>query len=49
MKLTSQFLTKLNREQVTVELKNGTVVYGTVAGVDAATMNCHLLKAKMTV
>ena len=43
-----KFLQKLNREQVTIELKNGTVVQGTVVGVDA-TMNCHLKKAKMTV
>lgn len=43
-----KFLQKLNREQVTIELKNGTVIQGTVVGVDA-TMNCHLKKAKMTV
>ena len=43
-----KFLQKLNREQVTIELKNGTVVQGTIVGVDA-TMNCHLKKAKMTV
>ena len=43
-----KFLQKLNREQVTIELKNGTVVQGTVVGVDA-TMNCHLKKAKVTV
>ena len=42
-----KFLQKLNREQVTIELKNGTVVQGTVVGVDA-TMNCHLKKAKVT-
>lgn len=41
-------LQKLNREQVTIELKNGTVIQGTVVGVDA-TMNCHLKKAKVTV
>ena len=43
-----KFLQKLNREQVTIELKNGTVISGTVVGVDA-TMNAHLKKAKMTV
>jgi len=43
-----KFLQKLNREQVTIELKNGTVIQGTVVGVDA-TMNCHLKKVKMTV
>ena len=43
-----KFLQKLSREQVTIELKNGTVVQGTVVGVDA-TMNCHLKKAKVTV
>ena len=43
-----KFLQKLNREQVTIELKNGTVIQGTCAGVDA-TMNCHLKKAKVTV
>ncbi len=42
-----KFLQKLNREQVTIELKNGTVISGTVVGVDA-TMNAHLKKAKMT-
>jgi small nuclear ribonucleoprotein D1 len=43
-----KFLQKLNREQVTIELKNGTVIQGTVVGVDAS-MNCHLKKAKVTV
>uniref|UniRef100_A0A6V2PCZ9 Small nuclear ribonucleoprotein Sm D1 n=1 Tax=Ditylum brightwellii TaxID=49249 RepID=A0A6V2PCZ9_9STRA len=43
-----KFLQKLTREQVTLELKNGTVIRGTVAGVDA-TMNAHLRKAKVTV
>lgn len=42
-----KFLQKLNREQVTIELKNGTVIQGTVVGVDA-TMNCHLKKVKVT-
>jgi small nuclear ribonucleoprotein (snRNP)-like protein len=43
-----KFLQKLNREQVTIELKNGTVVQGTIVGVDA-TMNCHLKKVVVTV
>lgn len=43
-----KFLQKLNRENVTIELKNGTVVSGTVVGVDA-TMNAHLKKVKATV
>jgi small nuclear ribonucleoprotein D1 len=43
-----KFLQKLTREQVTIELKNGSVVQGTVVGVDT-TMNCHLRKAKITV
>jgi len=42
-----KFLQKLNRETVTIELKNGTVVSGTVVGVDA-TMNAHLRKVKVT-
>lgn len=43
-----RFLMKLHNETVTVELKNGTVVHGTVVGVDMA-MNCHLKTVKMTV
>jgi len=43
-----KFLQKLNREVVTIELKNGTVISGTVVGVDA-TMNAHLKKVKITV
>jgi len=43
-----KFLQKLNREIVTIELKNGTAVSGTVVGVDA-TMNVHLKKVKMTI
>ena len=39
---------KLKKETVTVELKNGTVVNGSVASVDPS-MNCHLTRVKMTV
>jgi len=42
-----KFLQKLNREAVTIELKNSTVIHGTIIGVDAS-MNCHLKKAKVT-
>ena len=36
-----------NGDAVTIKLKNGTVISGTVVGVDA-TMNAHLKKAKLT-
>jgi small nuclear ribonucleoprotein D1 len=40
-------LQKLRNESVTIELKNGTVVYGTVTTVDAK-MNTHMKRVKLT-
>lgn len=43
-----RFLMKLSNEVVQIELKNGTVIQGTVTGVDIA-MNTHLKSVKLTV
>ena len=42
-----RFLMKLSNETVTVELKNGSIVQGTVEGVDMQ-MNSHLKNVKVT-
>ena len=43
-----RFLMKLRNETVTIELKNGTIIIGTIVTVDAK-MNTHLSNVKMTV
>ncbi|TYJ53124.1 hypothetical protein B9479_006246 [Cryptococcus floricola] len=42
-----RFLMKLNNETVTMELKNGTVIHGTITSVDPQ-MNTHLKSIKLT-
>lgn len=43
-----RFLMRLANETLVLELKNGTVVHGTIVGVDVA-MNTHMKNVKVTV
>jgi small nuclear ribonucleoprotein D1 len=43
-----RFLMKLTNESITIELKNGSVVNGTITGVDMS-MNTHLKKVRLTI
>ncbi len=42
-----RFLMKLSNESVSIELKNGTVLHGTIVGLDVH-MNTHLKNVKVT-